>query len=175
MLSLHVTELDSIDFSKLEMLQTWEVTSFLLSLYILFLNKILSSHPISFLHEMKYNLVKSLYNSTESARTLQMLLAHLGHSHSQITVYVPAKRGPFYETKVLRVRVRSLNTWRRRREPSRSTQPPNTTEVWSMAGFVHGGAYLCTSFFKMSDYFSPLLTRLFTMYSLHVTCFLHVT
>lgn len=45
---------------------------------------------------MKYDLVKSLYNSTESARTVQMLLPHLGHNHSQITVYVPAKRGPLW-------------------------------------------------------------------------------
>lgn len=59
-LALHVTELDLTDFSKPEMFQIWVVTSFsfFFSLYILFLNMIFSWCLVSFLHGMKYDLVK---------------------------------------------------------------------------------------------------------------------
>lgn len=56
---------------------------------------------------MKYDLVKSLHGSTESAlkgvRTVQMLLPHLGHNSSQITAYVPVKRTALDETKIVRL------------------------------------------------------------------------
>lgn len=137
---------------------------------------------------------KKLIDSTESAlkgaRTVQMLLPHLSHNYSQITAYMPVKRRTFYETKVLRVWVKSLNTWWRSTELRRYTQPPNTTEVgwfcvWSPCLSVCAPPFDNTQtasyvYLTLLFFFKCLITSL--LYSpdhsqcvLCMSCFLHVT
>lgn len=59
-------------------------------------------HALLFFHEMKYYLIKSLYNSSESALRGKNSICAVDHYPREITVYVVVKRA-LYGTEALRI------------------------------------------------------------------------
>lgn len=108
-LALHVTELDLADFSKPERFQIWVVASFFFSLYILFLNKMSSWCVVSFLHGMKYGLVKKIVqficikrckNSTDHSQCFLCKSHIFFMSHKMTCLYMDKNLMHIYDNKV---------------------------------------------------------------------------